>query len=60
MNYDKHPDFNKARTAREETQAFAAQRVRTYRAANEDFNVGMKYGIALIPGAIALLWWAVS
>ena len=60
MNYDDHPDFNKARTEEESTLRFAADRERTYLAANEDFNVGMKYGLALIPGALALAWWAFS
>lgn len=60
MNYDDHPDFNKARTPEESTKEFANARAATYASANEDWNVGMKYGLALIPGALALIWWAMS
>ena len=60
MNYDNDPDFNKARTAEESTQEFADARAAKFDSANEDFNVGLKYGLALIPGTLALGWWAFS
>ena len=60
MNYDNHPDFNKARTPAEATKRFAADRERTFIRANDDFNVGMKYGIALIPLALSITWLTLS
>ena len=57
MNYDNHPDFNKARTPEESTQEFADARAAIVASATDDWNVGMKYGIALIPASLAIVWW---
>ena len=45
MNYDDHPDFNKARTFEESTQQFADERAAVYDKANADFAGGTQDGI---------------
>ena len=49
MNYDNHPDFNKARTAEESTKRFAADRERTFIKATDDFGAGFKYALMWLP-----------
>ena len=49
--------INLHRTEEESTKEFANNRAATYAQANEDFNVGTKYGLALIPGTLAIIWW---
>jgi hypothetical protein len=45
MNYDDHPDFNKARTPEEATKKFATARAAVYDKANADFAGGTQDGI---------------
>jgi len=47
MDYDDHPDFNKARTAEESTQEFADDRQAQLDKTNADFNSGVKLGLML-------------
>ena len=55
MNYDDHPDFNKARTAEESTQEFADARAAKFDSANDDFSNGTRDGIVFFTiGAIML------
>ena len=49
MNYDNDKDFNAARTPKEATKRFAADRERTYAKANGDFGSGVKYALYCLP-----------
>lgn len=56
MNYDDHPDFNKARTFEESTQQFADERAAVYAKANADFTGGVKDGcVYFTMGALMFL-----
>ena len=57
IDYSNDPDFNKARTSEESTKEFADARAAVFAKANGDFNVGLIYGLALIPATLAILIW---
>ncbi len=48
MNYDNHPDFNKARTPEESTKEFANNRAAVYDRANANFSGGIRDGLAAL------------
>jgi hypothetical protein len=58
MNYNDHPDFNKARTEEESTWQFANQRAEVYAKANADFSAGTGQGLFVF--GIGLLFFIVA
>jgi len=61
MNYDDHPDFNKARTPEESTKQFANARAAVYDNANAVFAGGTRDAIAVlgIGFLVQLVMWAI-